>query len=651
MTMPWEKYKTNNQIPPWEKYSQNLKFNSSTSNRKPYSKLESFGMGALEGGTFGFADELKGIIDILSPSSFVNGPIKTYQKSRDKIRGEMQASKEDNPDVYTSGEIGGSIATAFIPGLGWMNAAKGAKILNAMAKGAVSGGIIGAGTSNADLTEAEDGDFAGDVAGGAFAGGAIGGITNKVGNALSQLNPKNVAKKAANVFLGTPEELTETYIKNPQGVLNAPLRHELATSIEKKGITPLKKQVFEGSKKSRDILDAEGKKIPGSEIAVYAQDLADDLEHRLGGIYDDPQRQAAIKWLRNIQKEYGIKYTPEKTETSTILNEYGKPHTTVTPSSIKDQSVSTNRLKDSLQSIDRNVEEEISPGKFGRIDDNVKKELRKKWDTFLKGMSPEYEKQMVKVARDADLLNRVNEIAASPRGWANVFRKLETDKYGAGQLPAKTLGDLDKRLKTNFREKAMLSNAREAFDKSQTQGSRNVNLFSAWLRDVPILKYLAPVIGASVDKYGRQITMSAIDKLVVLEKIYEKQGPKQFLRAAKPIFDAAQKGNIAAALTFQFLDEGHPELLQSLQTSEEAPKETVPENSKYHGGENKKTPSDDLEGSLKRNPQRFGKFTQPLQNAAQRGPQALAAANFILQQTQPEYRKLVLEPVGEEEER
>jgi hypothetical protein len=40
-------------------------------------------------------------------------------------------------------------------------------------------------------------------------------------------------------------------------------------------------------------------------------------------------------------------------------------------------------------------------------------------------------------------------------------------------------------------------------------------------------------------------------------------------------------------------------------------------------------------------PERLGQFYEPLAAAMQRGPQALAATHFILQQTQPEYRAII----------
>jgi len=56
--------------------------------------------------------------------------------------------------------------------------------------------------------------------------------------------------------------------------------------------------------------------------------------------------------------------------------------------------------------------------------------------------------------------------------------------------------------------------------------------------------------------------------------------------------------------------------------------------------------ADKIGDVLKQAPQMFGKFAPVLQNAAQRGSQGLAATHFILQQTQPEYQKMMQDMQG-----
>lgn len=53
--------------------------------------------------------------------------------------------------------------------------------------------------------------------------------------------------------------------------------------------------------------------------------------------------------------------------------------------------------------------------------------------------------------------------------------------------------------------------------------------------------------------------------------------------------------------------------------------------------------ADNLSEIIAKAPQMLGKFAKPLQAAANRGPQAVASTNFILQQTNPEYRRLIFD--------
>lgn len=62
------------------------------------------------------------------------------------------------------------------------------------------------------------------------------------------------------------------------------------------------------------------------------------------------------------------------------------------------------------------------------------------------------------------------------------------------------------------------------------------------------------------------------------------------------------------------------------------------------------TLADNLSDIVARSPQALGKFAKPLQDAAARGATSLAATNFVLQQTNPEYRQMILKSPDEQEE-
>lgn len=143
---------------------------------------ESFARGAAQGLSFGFADEITGLLESL-------GTDKPYQQARDESRANYETAREANPKMTVAGELGGGLAGAFVPG---MNLAKGATLAKEAMYGAKLGGIAGLGHSQADLTQGQFGQAATDVMHGAEFGGAaglvggvatraIGGAVNKVG--------------------------------------------------------------------------------------------------------------------------------------------------------------------------------------------------------------------------------------------------------------------------------------------------------------------------------------------------------------------------------------------------------------------------------------------------------------------------------------
>jgi hypothetical protein len=145
---------------------------------------KSLGRGALQGATFGLADEASGVAE----SMFSD---KTYEEARDESRANFEKARAANPKTYAGGEIGGGIASAFIPGLGALNAAKGAKLATVAGKAALQGGLTGFGTSDAEGA----GELAFDTAVGAGVGAAL-PLAGAGGRALYRgvVKPSSAAK-------------------------------------------------------------------------------------------------------------------------------------------------------------------------------------------------------------------------------------------------------------------------------------------------------------------------------------------------------------------------------------------------------------------------------------------------------------------------
>jgi hypothetical protein len=369
------------------------------------------------------------------------------------------------------------------------------------------------------------------------------GAGKVVGAVGSAAKPSRIAS----VLLGAPEEAVELYLKNPKAV-NSALPRSALTERTMDVIDRLKGEVQGGSQQSRQILRDEGAVIPGDAIADIMQRKADDILTRSEGVVDDPQTQAALKWLQDTSE----KYRPQ-----TLTRGVPPGHEGPAQEILQPRELSTNRVKDMLQGIDRTTEYDIGAGKFGKIDQGVKKGVRSEVDELLKGQSPAYKDQMVGVARDSDLLSRASDLAGTPQAMDNLLKRVERDR---AYFPAQTLGELDGRMGTDLLKDLKLSAAKEAFDKSATNGSRNVNLYRGMIGDlgkktgIPLAEMGGAALGATVDKYGPKMAKSLIDVVQpIQEKLQSSEGMQSLGKYAKVLADAAKKGNQNLAVTHMIL--------------------------------------------------------------------------------------------------
>lgn len=164
----------------------------------PPGELESLGRGALQGATMGFADEISGGIE----SALTD---KTYEQARDESRRNFKQASDSNPGMYTTGQIGGGLATALIPGLGAANGLRGA-----VGAGAAIGAATGLGNSEASDTQGKAVDTLTGLGIGA-GGGALGYgvakgaqkglnfVTQKAAPAIEKMLPIGKKQNAAEI--------------------------------------------------------------------------------------------------------------------------------------------------------------------------------------------------------------------------------------------------------------------------------------------------------------------------------------------------------------------------------------------------------------------------------------------------------------------
>lgn len=149
-----------------------------------YSPLQSAGLGALMGGSLGFADEAEGGIKALANAPGNKKSLKElYQQYREVARQKYDEAQKENPKSYLAGNLAGGVATGVATGgLG-----------EGIAGAAGLGALTGLGSSNADLTKGDIKGAAIDTGVGGVLGAGAGALANKVGSALA---PEALSQRA-----------------------------------------------------------------------------------------------------------------------------------------------------------------------------------------------------------------------------------------------------------------------------------------------------------------------------------------------------------------------------------------------------------------------------------------------------------------------
>lgn len=145
--------------------------------------------GAAQGATLNFSDEIVGLGEALFSREGLTGDshafAQRYRKSRDESRAANRAAQDAHPIAYGAGELGGGIATSFVPGLGL---AKGANVLRQAAGAAKLGAAAGLGGSEKE-------DIGGQLVDAAGSALVAGGTTGLLGKVLKGA-PERVVKRA-----------------------------------------------------------------------------------------------------------------------------------------------------------------------------------------------------------------------------------------------------------------------------------------------------------------------------------------------------------------------------------------------------------------------------------------------------------------------
>lgn len=197
--------------------------------------LASVGLGALQGASLGFGDELSGGIGAIADQLGLGGaPLgknlkDSYRIIRDEARAMNKRAEDAHPVAYTAGNIGGGLALAPIGGGGLASAIK---------TGAALGAVNGVGSSNAD----DIGDTAREAllggglgAGGAVLGHGLSALGGKAASNLAQYLREFGNEQAVSALRPTAGEVKRLLRKDQlQSLGDFLLRHEAVTA----GATP-----------------------------------------------------------------------------------------------------------------------------------------------------------------------------------------------------------------------------------------------------------------------------------------------------------------------------------------------------------------------------------------------------------------------------
>lgn len=180
--------------------------------RSEYSALESAGMGAAQGSTFGFADEIQGGVDALlsktgnlfvpegGQNPYEDQPIaEVYKQGRDEARSEFKQAEAENPKSFFGGALAAGVA---IPG-------------GSLKTLAAQGAATGLGTTESESLGGQVADTAwGGVLG--AAGSKVGDLLGKGVSAAKTSKPAQwIATKSASLLGDMPDDFSKKLIENP----------------------------------------------------------------------------------------------------------------------------------------------------------------------------------------------------------------------------------------------------------------------------------------------------------------------------------------------------------------------------------------------------------------------------------------------------
>lgn len=573
------------------------------------SKLQSFGAGAAQGASLGFADEGAGAISAIPKiaESVLSGKVnpqellEDYRNSRDSFRKKFGEAKETNPKSYLGGELAGGAATLAVPG------APEASLANM----AAMGGIQGLGNSTADLTQGDVGGAAKDAAIGAGTGAVMSKVAPAIMGGIAKIPEAAgwLGKKAITSFLGPSEEAINARLSNPGSIANAKTYAELAEQLPaalKKLQTKIKQNDSAAWETLSDSLDPTDGAISVDSVKQRLKQIADSLNIEAGqgsdlnfqGVVGSSHHKAfgVIQSFLNDMRQF----LPDPAEVAKQIEEKNNPDVLKRMGGQLDSVFGLNP-EQSLLDYPGTLSEKAQRKIIQAADDNINwddpdlgvsnrllKDFRESIDSRLKSTNEEYDGLMGPLADKVDLLNKikrsfnikndVGEGLVPTDTTASNLQRVTGDKKAVSQG---LLGNLKNETGHDFFQDAQNAGLADEFKGGRINGSKNVLTFSG--------------LGAGA---GSMIG-----------------GPP-----------GAIVGGATGSALGSYVDRNGRDLAGTILDKTSSAKTWI---------------ADKIPDILKSNPQLLGKYAPMFQNAAQGGAQAISVRHFVLMNQDPQYRQMI----------
>lgn len=388
--------------------------------------------GAAQGSTLGFADEMTGaaggLYDYIQGKLGNRGDISlsdAYHTRRDSARKADAKAEAEHPYATLAGQALGGIGTAVVPGLSALNVGKGAGLVEAAAKGAALGGIVGAGNAK-EITDVPSG-----VLSGAATGAAIGGGLNRLGRGVSAAASK-AGPLLAKVLGGVDSETLAKYAANADRINQAgALPEEAVKDAIDSGVGRAvgdKEALAERAAALEELMNhayeqkqaqLAGSATPLAKAKEISASLAGekDVLHEMSQRADQAleksgvtfQKKDLLKAIDDVGFGAGDAIGDETTEALSKLQTTRDRLQTQLPDEIP-----ATRLRKALQQIRKDINFDQKSGEFNDELSKMRKVFTGQISNALKTSVPEYAEIMDSMADRSNNLSRMNRHFGDP---------------------------------------------------------------------------------------------------------------------------------------------------------------------------------------------------------------------------------------------